>query len=103
MIGVVHCPNPDCGYPSRLSIDPPGRVFRCRRCQTKLRSGVVTREAASVVAPIGGDTGLASTFDDDPTGWLDRSANGRPAPGLRERAPFLPDRETMPGRGGEGR
>ena len=41
MSALVHCPNPQCGHPSRVSHDPPGRVFRCPRCQRKLRGGSI--------------------------------------------------------------
>ncbi len=35
---VAKCPNPACGRVSHLGVDPLGRVFRCPRCLTKLRS-----------------------------------------------------------------
>jgi hypothetical protein len=76
MIGVVHCPNPACGHPSPLSLDPPGRVFRCRRCQTKLPAVAIARQPAAALASTGGDPGWASTSDDDLGDWLDRTSDG---------------------------
>jgi serine/threonine protein kinase len=43
MNGVVQCPNPICGHPSLVSMDSLGRVFRCPRCQSKLKGGAVLR------------------------------------------------------------
>ncbi len=45
MSAVVRCPNTECGHYSRISPDPPGRVFRCPRCWAKLRAGVLTPAA----------------------------------------------------------
>ena len=45
MIAVVRCPNSVCGHASRLSVDPPGRVFRCPRCQSKLGGATVVENS----------------------------------------------------------
>ncbi len=45
MIAVVRCPNSVCGHASRLSVDPPGRVFRCPRCQSKLGGAVAAENS----------------------------------------------------------
>ncbi len=103
MTGVVHCPNPACGHPSRLSLDPPGRVFRCRRCQTKLRPGAIARVPAAVLAPTGSDPGPASTFDDDLLDWLDSPSDGSSIPGLRDLPSSVPEWDVSSGMRGEGR
>ena len=36
MSEVCCCPNPACGRPSKLGLDPLGRTFRCSHCGTKL-------------------------------------------------------------------
>ncbi len=69
MIGVVACPNPGCRHPERLSLDPPGRVFRCRRCQTRIRMRPAPA-AAVVAASSRPGFGTESTYDDDPGDWL---------------------------------
>ena len=47
MVTLVRCPNPGCGHLSRVSSDPPGRVFRCHKCRSKLRAATapLLREA----------------------------------------------------------
>jgi eukaryotic-like serine/threonine-protein kinase len=103
MTGVVHCPNPACGHPSRLSIDPPGRVFRCRRCQAKLRTGAVVREPVAVSVPTDGDPGRSSTFDDDLGDWLDGPSDRSSIPDCRDLLSSIPDREAPSGTSGPGR
>jgi len=51
MSALVRCPNPDCGHLSRVSQDPPGRVFRCPRCQSKLRNGTGVRADFQALLP----------------------------------------------------
>lgn len=51
MSALVRCPNPDCGHLSRVSHDPPGRVFRCPRCQSKLRGGMAVRADSKALLP----------------------------------------------------
>ena len=51
MSALVRCPNPDCGHLSRVSHDPPGRVFRCPRCQSKLRGGMTARADSKAHLP----------------------------------------------------
>ena len=68
MTGVVQCPNPVCGHPLRLSLDPPGGVPLPvlpdpdvgRRGRPGSGGGL---EASSVSTPV------ASTFDDDSGDW----------------------------------
>ena len=103
MTGVVQCPNPVCGHPSRLSVDPPGRVFRCRRCQTKLRAGTAAREPIVVCAASGSDPGPALTFDDDLGDWLERPSGGSSGWGRREVPSSIPDWEAPSGPSGGGR
>ena len=51
MSALVRCPNPDCGHPSRVSHDPPGRVFRCPRCQSRLRGGMAVKADSKALSP----------------------------------------------------
>ncbi len=51
MSALVRCPNPDCGHLSCVSHDPPGRVFRCPRCQSKLRGGMAVKSDSKALLP----------------------------------------------------
>ncbi len=100
MTGVVPCPNPVCGHPSRLSLDPPGRVFRCRRCQTKLRAGAFVPPLAALTST-SGDPGLTLTFEDDLGEWLDGPLDGSSLPDRVDFPSSVPDWEPPSGTSGE--
>jgi len=80
MTTIAHCPNASCRRISHLGADPLGRIFRCPRCLTKLRtadpSGSGSGSGWTAAAPSPRRASAASRALGLGSGWGSGSGSG---------------------------